>query len=280
MNTPTDPARSSFPRGAWPPLATIAVVILAGCATPVVPSAIVADPTVTPADPTVSPAASAEDSVGDATYRAGDVLIGLEQPTGWQVRSDTGERVVGFDDRTSAATGPLGYGWIGARKEEGAHGIVVADLTGIEFHNNEQPPLARTAAEFLDNLASLDMGSAAQPSYTVGAVEATEVGGRPALTANIEANTGYAMFEGRLGHLALDLSVPQRVIVADIGGSILLVQIWAESEVELAAWLPRAEELLDLMTFASDASQETRSQTLGRKSVLVARATDASTKNS
>ena len=234
MKTLTSRQRSAVPTMASPALAIIASVLLVGCA------------------PELAPTASPAESQREMTYRAGDVLIQIPDPVGWEVRTDTRERVVGFDDRTSDATAPLGYSGYGVPTATDAHGIVVADLTGVDFHNDRQPPPAHTAAEFLENLASLDMGSASEPSYTVGPIEPTEIGGRPALTAPIEANTGYALFEGANGHLALDLSVPHRVIVTDVGDSILLVQIWAKSNVDLAAWLPRAEELLDRMVFASD----------------------------
>ena len=195
----------------------------------------------------IPPSAASSSSEEGTVVRVGGVLLTYDQPPGRQLRVQAEDRVVGFADGSGDRPAPLSYGYLGQELHPDASGVVIADLTGLGFHADHQPPLADSAAALLENMAELNMGSVSQPSYEVDDVEPTELAGWPAVMARVRAITAYPLFEGpgEGGHPRLNLGSAQRVIVVDVGDAIVLVQIWAFDEGRLAAWLPRAQELLD-----------------------------------
>ena len=140
----------------------------------------------------------------------------------------------------------------------GEWGIMVADVTEATPHKSSlepawPPPIAADAAGFLPGLREA-LGLA------VGDIADTELGGLPALTADVAPAV-----EGDFARNHLDVRTavggatgsvffhyPSRVIVADAGTSVVLVQIWARTEAELRGWLPLGLQVVDSMRFPGD----------------------------
>ena len=141
------------------------------------------------------------------------------------------------------------------RLYEGEWGIMVADVTGATPHKSSlerawPPPIAADAAGFLPGLRQ----AADIPVRDIGG---TELGGLPAFTAEVgpvvEDRVTWGHIDVRMAGGGVTGSIsfndPSRLIVADAGDSIVLVQIWARTEAELAGWLPLALEIVDSMRF-------------------------------
>ena len=116
-------------------------------------------------------------------------------------------------------------------------GIVVSDVTGATTHYNNGVIVGeRDARTFLTRLAETELGQ-----FDVGEVSATSVAGLPALTATV--SRGHVDNAG-----GLDFRMPSQIIAADYRGGILVVQIWAETEAALAAWVPEARGFIATFT--------------------------------
>jgi hypothetical protein len=122
--------------------------------------------------------------------------------------------------------------------------------------------IRNTPAEFLEDLRVRN-GNALSPP------DATLLDGRPALVTTPsqepppaepapaasfvdcppEIGGSDLHFDDEVGEGAVQLFVPSRLIVARIDGLTLLVEIWAQSQVEFDAWLPTAMELVDSIHF-------------------------------
>jgi len=158
-------------------------------------------------------------------------------PQGWDldVRRQTSANVGDGSAKTGVAftldgVGPYGAA-IGTAPPE-ARGVVVAEVTGATAHDPE-PVGEGGARRFLERLEEVHFFIT-----DVGDITETTFDAFPALAADVAG-----------GHLdavpMIDFRVPSRVIVADIDGGILLIQIWAGSDQALQAWLP------DAMAFVS-----------------------------
>ena len=166
----------------------------------------------------------------------GGILLGYEQPTAWRPRMKVTSRVVGFGNGTQ--------GFLYGHDRHRTHGVVVADITAATFHQDwgdPRAPAARNAAEFLDNLVAVSLAPG-RHAYEVADGRRTNLGSLRAISARVTADpeTHYAFLEMDPSSHVLDLGVSQQLIVADVGDSVLLIQIWADDG-ELERWLPTAE---------------------------------------
>ena len=124
----------------------------------------------------------------------------------------------------------------------GSRGVVVEEVTNAVAHFTGYAILGTDAASFM-------AGMAANEQFRVGTVSASTLDGVPALTADVTSGhfdilDGTTMVAG-----SLMFGRPSEVIVADLDGAIVLVQIWAGSAAELEAWVPKAMEFVSTMHF-------------------------------
>jgi hypothetical protein len=134
----------------------------------------------------------------------------------------------------------------------GPRGIVVADVTGAMTESGlGRADVSLGYPDFFEDLegnAGLD----------VVAQRAIELDTRPAIQGDLEASGGSAYphihlvwdEEDGVDIPNIDLPYPTRLIVSDVGGRIVLIQIWARSPADYAAWLPTAMELVDSIEFS------------------------------
>lgn len=137
--------------------------------------------------------------------------------------------------------GPPRMGYVGFASRAG--GVAVEEVSRAIAHFTNGQFLGTDAAGFLAGMANNDQ-------FTIGEVSATTLDGRPAFAADVTSghfDISVSDSEASIGSLSFDH--PSRVIVADIDGAIVLVQIWAGSSAELEAWLPKALEFVDSMRF-------------------------------
>jgi len=119
----------------------------------------------------------------------------------------------------------------------GARGVKIANVAGATAHYSNDRPMGVDAASFLNGLATHPV-----LALDVGVVTTTRIGTHPALTADIRSTDSQAHLDK--GGVMIDLWPPSRLLVTDVGDAIVLVQVWAVTEADLANWLPDAERLL------------------------------------
>lgn len=222
--------------GGW---ATLGLAIyLAGCGStaPVSPSSRPLDAASPP--PSRLPESVAVGRLAIEYGAVGDIALMVESRSG----------AVGFGDGVPGLSyGSIGQGPYG--EVEDARGVVIAEITGATFHANAQPAAAEDATAFIANMDALKLTDGSD-AYTVGAITAAEFAGFPALAADVEAQYGYPFLEmGEASHV-IYLGMPQRLIVADVDGAIVLIQVWAATDSGLDAWLPTATSLTESMRVA------------------------------
>jgi hypothetical protein len=155
-------------------------------------------------------------------------------PDGVQLTQAVREGVVGFGDGLPGLSYGLETGVPG-------RGVVVAEVTGATFHatNAGQAGRVTDAESFLH--------AADRVGYGVGEISSTEFAGLPALAAD-QSTGAWATTETPSSHvLVLGHGVHSRLIVADVGSVVVLVQIWASDRDALAEWLPTAQAFVDSM---------------------------------
>ena len=85
---------------------------------------------------------------------------------------------------------------------------------------------------------------------------ATTFGGRPAIAASSVwsrcAQTEIIIGTRPIWEAYARLEIPSRIIVAEVGDSTVMAQIWAGNPIDLEEWLPKAQEFIDSMTFLED----------------------------
>jgi hypothetical protein len=142
-------------------------------------------------------------------------------------------------------------------------GVLVVDLTDAIRHGSlaEQPPLGTDARSFLDELEKPFPYQGAVIDFDVTDVTATTLDGRPAWSAVVTLGAEHSTFTHIDSYLsngkirtrtcAMEFGLPNQVIVSDVGTAVVGVQTWAESESELAAWLPEARGVADALRIAA-----------------------------
>jgi hypothetical protein len=134
--------------------------------------------------------------------------------------------------------------------EDGARGIQVVNVTDALTHpcplagGSSRVPLGDEPADFIADLESIS-------GLRLEDVEGTTLDGRPAVRATALAS--------RCGSNDLHLSpgigrwvtlrVPARLIVSQVGGATVLIQIWADTILDLESWLPVAQQTVDSIDF-------------------------------
>ncbi|HET7685629.1 MAG TPA: hypothetical protein VFM19_04430 [Candidatus Limnocylindria bacterium] len=170
------------------------------------------------------------------------MVVAYPEPTGWALQVAATNRVVGFGDGVAG----LSYGRDG--DQEAGRGVVIADITGATFHLDpeDQPERpATTAAEFLSDLGSVER-SAGGAAYAISQPRPTTFAGRSTTMVTVTPAAGYAypLLEMEPDSHVVYLGVSQRLGAIDVGGAIVLAQVWAANEEDLVAWLPEAEAFL------------------------------------
>ena len=157
--------------------------------------------------------------------------------------------VVGPNHQPTNPSALPGFG--GQDPESGnVHGIMVANVSGAWGHGPDgRVRLRADPAGFLADMDALLTGFDLEP------VTAATLDGRPALSARTVPGTGAGYdlhVNGPITGLSgpgILLAGPYRITVADIDGVTVFVQVWADSEDDLATWLPVAQRFVDSMHF-------------------------------
>jgi hypothetical protein len=136
------------------------------------------------------------------------------------------------------------------------HGVLVVDVTDAVRHGSliEQPALGTNARTFLDELEKRFPYTGGQViDFDVTDVNSTTLGGRPAWSAVVTWSAEHNSWTHidrattRDRGCALEFNVPHRLLVVDVGSSVVAVQVWAATESELTAWLAQGIELADAL---------------------------------
>jgi hypothetical protein len=148
-----------------------------------------------------------------------------------------------------------------------SHGIAVVDVTRAVRHGSLilQPRLGTDAETFLRDLDIAIPypynGVDGVIDFEVDEVALTQLAGMPAWTARVSVPdldppmwSHIDNHEGAGRGCAVEFGMPNRIWVMDVGSSIVLVQVWASDDAELAAWLPDAIRLVDSFRFRSEPS--------------------------
>lgn len=196
------------------------------------PQATAASPPATASSP---PAASASPSSSPRRQRAGLFRLPFDYllPVGTQL-----ERYW-----------PDAYAY---RFGDGAPWVTVGWATDAVVHacpNGSEPrgvALSDEPRAFLSELDSAGVG--------LGPAQPTTLSGRPALTADVEGVRcdfpADMHLRGGLGGGQLTFDRPSRLIVASVGGELIVVQVAAETEESLAASMPLADEFISSIEFS------------------------------
>lgn len=134
-----------------------------------------------------------------------------------------------------------------------AHGITIGSLYSPLTHTcqgNDRYLLPTDPAGFLDDLGAIAGAGLDSPRKVT-------FDGRPALEANVDPTEGACHSvdyhpTGSLTGLSrafADLGLPSRLIVTDVGGRTIVLQVWAATPEGLEAWLPTATRFLDGIHF-------------------------------
>ena len=137
--------------------------------------------------------------------------------------------------------------------ELGARGILIADVTDADVStcSLENPRRAygvvgHGPAAFLDSLQETG-------GLRLEGQAATTFGGRPAIAASTVwsrcAHTEIIIGTRPIWEAYARLEIPSRIIVAEVGDSTVMAQIWAGTPIDLEEWLPKAQEFIDSMKF-------------------------------
>lgn len=129
----------------------------------------------------------------------------------------------------------------------GLRGSTVSFGTAPSTHGDSYPQVPLSLEDFLADLAANTM-------LVVGETTATQLAGLAATQADvsfigdIRASTGYPDLHVA-SNVTLDLEFPSRLIVAQTHGGVIIVHIWAGTEDEFSAWLPRAVTFVESFEF-------------------------------
>lgn len=220
-------------------------------------------------EPSPSAVTSPSPAASPRAVTIGDVCLPIDDkpggaPVGRAVLSTSRLSVEYSLPPEAALTVTMGGGILSFAADR-THGIVVVDVTGATRHGSlvEQPPLGTDAISFLDELDRRFPYTGGQViDFDVRDITATTLGGRPAWSAVVGFGADHSSWThidhvapGRTGlqrGCALEFRVPHRLIVTDVGASVVAVQLWAATEVELANWLPQAIPLADSLRISEE----------------------------
>ena len=138
----------------------------------------------------------------------------------------------------------------------GARGILIADVTdasvstcSLENPRRAYGEVGAGPTAFLDSLQEIG-------GLRLEDEGATTFGGRPAIAASTVlsrcAQTEIIIGTRPIWEAYARLEIPSRIIVAEVGNSTVMAQIWAGTPIDLEEWLPKAQEFIDSMEFVED----------------------------
>jgi hypothetical protein len=179
---------------------------------------------------------------------AGDVWTFRTDPAGTPIRiayrlPDGIAIIVQEDPRFLTFTvGQRSYGFAPDQAGgPGGRGIRIIDVRTAKPHFNSDQPMGVDAASFMRGLQSgLKAGG------PLGPVSAGQVGGLPALVGDLGPSAARVHMDA--GDIWVDLWPPSRLIVLDVDGAIVMVQVWADSQATLTSWLEESRPLVDSLT--------------------------------
>jgi hypothetical protein len=150
------------------------------------------------------------------------------------------------------STAQYRFGALGPGRVAVDRGVVVfAVRSAAQFHACEvRSDITGSSEEVFEKLHGL--------SRWVGSRTPTTLASYPALVADIDSSTSTCGFDI---HVVKGPSIPpnyvpfegrSRLILADVQGIVVGVQIWAEEPDELDAWLPTAMDFVESIEFSGD----------------------------
>lgn len=177
----------------------------------------------------------------EVTYTVPEGLdLSVDDALASPTQNDARRALIGL---TEGGVGAYGWGPLGESGLDdftpGARGVVIADVTDTKLHGLFGQPLGTDAATFIQVLDDSD-------SWDVRDISETQVDGRPAVegrlvqTAESWTHLDTVDSEGTF----IDIAHPSQLIVTDVGDALVLIQIWAGTDKELAEWIPTARELV------------------------------------
>lgn len=125
----------------------------------------------------------------------------------------------------------------------GARGVKLIDVAHATAHYSNDRPLGVDAASFLSGLRDHPILDA-----DLGPVAEARLGDTPALAVDVVDTAPDAHLDK--DGVVIALWPPSRLMVADVGDAIVVVQIWAASPEDLTGWMPDAQRLVDSFRFA------------------------------
>lgn len=155
--------------------------------------------------------------------------------------------MIGFADGAPGLSYGLEPDPSGVSVSSRARGIVVAEVTQAISHAPATGGIrvGTDPATFVAGLRDT-IGLAVLDPIPVS------VDGHPAIRAMVSSDGLRTGTPPRWTHIdrpglgcVVDFTLPSRVTVVDVGGALVLVQVWAANERELRAWLPTADALLE-----------------------------------
>jgi hypothetical protein len=162
--------------------------------------------------------------------------------------------IQGFAD----APAPASAVEYGEMQRASSHGVALGALGTPWVHHCESYPsdhMRVAPADFLDDLATASRA-------TLDPIIPTTFDGHPALTTTIWAGANGCSPDVHVTHgptrgsKYLLLSIPSRLTVFSVGGTTFVLDVWAQTDADLEAWLPAATAFTDSIRFVDASTQD------------------------
>ncbi len=155
----------------------------------------------------------------------------------------------GGPDTWPVATNETAFGWSQPHPGQ-VRGVVIGRGGEAWSHENDGRFMLRTApAEFLADLRDT-------ANTPMGPIGETTLDGWPALTVMLPGTGGSDIHvTGRmlgLSGTSVQVTMPSRLIVSEVDGSLIFILTWARTAQELDRWLPLADEFVQSIHFVPD----------------------------
>jgi hypothetical protein len=128
-----------------------------------------------------------------------------------------------------------------------ARGIIAASANTPWSHGNGRIRLRSVPAELLADLHD-------KAGVLLGPISESTLDGHPALVVDVRypgVNDLHfrPQMEGLAGEDYIDLRLASRLIVVDVDGLTMLIDVWSRTPDDLATWLPTADAFIDSIHF-------------------------------
>jgi hypothetical protein len=127
-------------------------------------------------------------------------------------------------------------------------GVDVADVTFFSLHDRGRTTTS-SATEFLEIVDRSD-------HFSVSDRGSISIGSQTARQAVIDAEPGAASHIDLVGTGTVEFGRPNVTFVVEVGERLVVVQIWANSDAGLTAWMPDAMSLVESMELSPTAPVE------------------------